>query len=126
MGRDRAISDVAGGRRGGSARPRRRGRARVLAGLRVRIPRSPISGLESDFAPAAVANSDLSPAPAAEYHMLSSQQMARAITTHEIRVVIYGRGAANRGIRWRPILLAAGYRPVERVRDATLFVVGDP
>ena len=62
---------------------------------------------------------------AAEYHMLSSQQMARAITSHEIRVVVYGRGAANRGIRWRPILLAAGYRPVERVRDATLFVYGD-
>jgi hypothetical protein len=84
-----------------------------------------ISGLESDFAPAAAANSHLSAARAADYHMISSRQIADAIKSHEVRLIVYGRGAANRGIRWRRILIAAGYRPVERVRDATLFTFGD-
>jgi hypothetical protein len=83
-----------------------------------------IPGLESDFAPAAVANSHLSPARAAEYHMLSTQQIAKAIRSHDVRLIVFGRGNANRGIRWRPIMLAAGYRPVERVSDATLFLLG--
>jgi hypothetical protein len=85
-----------------------------------------ISGLESDFAPSAVANSHLSAARAAEYHMISSRQMVEAIRTHAVRLVVYGRGAANRGIRWRRILIAAGYQPVERVRDATLFRFDEP
>ena len=83
-----------------------------------------ISGLESDFAPAAVANGHISEARAAEYHMLSTSQIAKAIRSHTTRLIVFGRGNANRGIRWRPIMLAAGYRPVERVRDATLFALG--
>jgi hypothetical protein len=83
-----------------------------------------IPGLESDFAPAAVANAHLSTARAADYHMLSTQQMFQAIRTHEIRLIIFGRGNANRGIRWRRVMLANGYRPIERVRDATLFAFG--
>lgn len=83
-----------------------------------------IAGLESDFAPAAVANAHLSATRAAEYHMLSTQQISQAIRTHAIRLIVFGRGNANRGIRWRRVMLAAGYRPVERVRDATLFTFG--
>jgi hypothetical protein len=83
-----------------------------------------IPGLESDFAPAAVANAHLSAARAAEYHMLSTQQMSQAIRSHAIRLIVFGRGNANRGIRWRRVMVAAGYRPVEKVRDATLFTLG--
>jgi ABC-type nickel/cobalt efflux system permease component RcnA len=80
-----------------------------------------IPGLENDFAPSAVFNTHLSAARAAQYHMLSTQEMFQAIRTHEIRLIVFGRGNANRGIRWRRVMLAAGYRPIERVRDATLF-----
>ncbi len=82
-----------------------------------------ISGLESDFAPAAVANAHLSTKRAAQYHMLSTPAIAKAIRAHKTRLIVFGRGNANRGIRWRPLILAAGYRPVERVGDATLFAL---
>jgi 4-amino-4-deoxy-L-arabinose transferase-like glycosyltransferase len=82
-----------------------------------------IPGLESDFAPAAVANSHLSAKRAADYHMLSTQEIAKAIRSHAVRLIVFGRGNANRGIRWRPIMLAAGYRPVDRVSGATLFLL---
>jgi hypothetical protein len=81
-------------------------------------------GLESDFAPAAVANAHLSAARAAEYHMFSTQQIFKAIRSHDVRLIVFGRGNANRGIRWRQIMLASGYRPIERVSDATLFMLG--
>jgi hypothetical protein len=83
-----------------------------------------IPGLEDDFAPSAVFNTHLSAARAAAYHMLSTPEMYQAIRSHEIRLIIFGRGNANRGIRWRRVMLAAGYRPIERVRDATLFAFG--
>jgi hypothetical protein len=84
-----------------------------------------IPGLENDFAPSAVFNTHLSAARAAQYHMLSTPQMYQAIKSHKIRLIIFGRGNANRGIRWRQIMLAAGYRPIERVRDATLYAFGE-
>jgi hypothetical protein len=84
-----------------------------------------IPGLENDFAPSAVFNTHLSAARAAEYHMLSTPEMFEAIRSHKVRLIIFGRGNANRGIRWRRFMLAAGYRPIERVRDATLFALGE-
>jgi len=83
-----------------------------------------IPGLENDFAPSAIFNTHLSPARAAEYHMLSSQGMARAIRSHAIRLIVFGKGAATRGMPWRDLIAAAGYRPVEKVRGAILFVYG--
>jgi hypothetical protein len=84
-----------------------------------------IAGLENDFAPSAVFNTHLSAARAAQYHMLSTPQMFHAIRSHEIRLIVFGRGNAIRGIRWRRIMLAAGYQPIERVRDATIFALPD-
>jgi len=83
-------------------------------------------GLESDFAPAAVDNNDLSAARAAEYHMLSSREISRAIKSHAIRLIVVGKGAANRGMQWRDVITAAGYQPVEQIRGATIFTYGPP
>ncbi|MDQ1459696.1 MAG: hypothetical protein QOI08_1180 [Actinomycetota bacterium] len=79
-------------------------------------------GLESDFAPFVLSNTHLSPARAAEYHMLSTAGMKQAINSHAVRVIVFGKGAANQGVRWRQIMAAAGYRPVARVRsDVIIF-----
>jgi len=83
-----------------------------------------IPGLENDFAPSAIFNTHLSAARAAEYHMLSSQGMARTIRSHAVRLIVFGKGAATRGMPWRDLIAAAGYRPVEKVRGAILFVYG--
>jgi hypothetical protein len=83
-----------------------------------------IPGLESDFAPAAVDNNDLSPARAAKYHMLSSREISKAIRSHAVRVIVFGKGAANRGLGWRGMIAAAGYQPVEELRGVTIFSFG--
>jgi hypothetical protein len=81
-------------------------------------------GLESDFAPAGVANAHLSAARAAEYHMLSTAGMKQAINSHAVRVIVLGKGAANLGVPWRRLITAAGYRPVDEVRaDVVVFVL---
>jgi hypothetical protein len=80
-----------------------------------------IPGFENDFGPAAVHNNHLSPARAAKYRMLSSNDIARAIRDHAVRIIVYGKGAANRGQGWRNIIDGAGYRPVETLEDVTLF-----
>jgi hypothetical protein len=80
-----------------------------------------IPGLESDFAPAAVDNNHLSPARAAKYHMLSSRRIRKAITSHAVRIIVFGKGAANRGLGWRDIIRSAGYRPVRQLEGATIF-----
>jgi hypothetical protein len=83
-----------------------------------------LPGLESDFAPAAVANAQLSAARAAEYHMLSTAGMKQAINTHAVRVIVLGKGAANLGVPWRRLITAAGYRPVDQLRaDIVVFVL---
>jgi hypothetical protein len=82
-----------------------------------------IPGLESDFAPAAVQNNNLSPARAAKYHMLSSGEIARAIRNHAVRIIVFGQGAANRGLGWRDVIASAGYRPVEGFEGVTVFAL---
>jgi hypothetical protein len=85
-----------------------------------------IPGLESDFGPAAVDNNHLSPARAAKYRMISSGDIARAIRSHAVRVIVFGKGAAhaNRGQGWRSIIASAGYRPVETLEDVTIYAWG--
>lgn len=80
-----------------------------------------IPGLESDFAPAAVDNNHLSPARAAKYHMLSGLEIRKAIRSHAVRIIVFGKGAANRGLGWRDVIAAAGYRPVQEPEGATIF-----
>ena len=82
-----------------------------------------IPGLESDFAPAAVDNNHLSPARAAKYHMLSSLEIRKAIRSHAVRIIVFGKGAANRGLGWRDIITSAGYRPVQQLEGATIFAL---
>jgi hypothetical protein len=84
-----------------------------------------LPGLEDDFAPAAIDHTHLSAARAAEYHMLSSEQIAHVIRSHKIRLIVFGNGAANLGMRWPDVIVAAGYRPVEKFGSATLFTFGN-
>jgi len=80
-------------------------------------------GLESDSAPAAVDNIHLSPARAAKYRMLSSGEISSAIRNHAVRIIVFGRGAANRGLGWRNVIASAGYRPVEGFEGVTIFAL---
>jgi len=82
-----------------------------------------IPGFENDFGPAAVQNNHLSPARAAKYHMLSNGEIARAIRSHAVRIIVYGKGANNRGFGWRNIIASAGYRPVEGFEGVTIFAL---
>jgi hypothetical protein len=78
-------------------------------------------GLENDFAPAAVDNNNLSPARAAKYHMLSTREISKTIRSHAVRIIVFGKSAANRGLGWRDVIVSAGYRPVAELRGATIF-----
>jgi hypothetical protein len=81
-------------------------------------------GLESDFAPFVLSNTHLSARRAADYRMLSTDDMKRAINNHAVRVIVFGKGAANQGVRWRQIIAGAGYRTVEKVRpDIIIFAL---
>ena len=80
-----------------------------------------LPGLESDFAPAAVDNNRLSPTRAAQYHMVSTREIAMAIRSHAVRIIVFGKGAANRGLRWRDVIVSAGYRPVAELHGATIY-----
>ncbi|MDQ1385509.1 MAG: Dolichyl-phosphate-mannose-protein mannosyltransferase, partial [Actinomycetota bacterium] len=79
-------------------------------------------GLESDFAPFVLSNTHLSAGRAAEYHMLSTEAMKQAINRHAVRVIVFGKGAANQGVRWRQIMAVAGYRPVAKVRPGIVIL----
>jgi hypothetical protein len=80
-----------------------------------------LPGLESDFAPFVISNTHLSAGRAAGYHMLSTDGMKQAITSHAVRVIVFGKGAANQGVRWRQIISTAGYRPVAKLRPGVVI-----
>jgi hypothetical protein len=97
----------------------------IVGAFVVRVAALRVLELESDFAPSAVANNHLSAARAAEYHMLSSENIAHVIRSRAIRLIVFGKGAANRGMHWPDVFVAAGYRPVEKVGSTTLFALGN-
>jgi len=81
----------------------------------------PLPGLESDFAARALRDTHLSPDRARDYHILSAEGIVDAIKSHRTRLVVLGEGDLGNDKPWRYILEHAGYRPVEQVRNATVY-----
>ena len=57
--------------------------------------------------------------------MLSSGEISNAIRSHAVRIIVFGKGAANRGLGWRNVIASAGYRPVEELQGVTIFAFDD-
>jgi hypothetical protein len=85
----------------------------------------PMPGLESDFETEAIRDTHLSERRARTYHMLTNAGIADAIRSHQTRLIALSAQVGHLGTRpWQDIIMQSGYRPIERLRFATLYEYG--